>query len=128
MLYINSALGCFHFLIINIIAMNFTELVFAFNLVTILETFYGSVSELRQNMSKATHSHKPSVGFVSGPAQSFHVGNTTELQCRPPQSFQGMNLISAYAGLLIMFIIAIYSRYGSDYMYVHVLQFLVIFL
>ncbi|KAL5004877.1 hypothetical protein ScPMuIL_018333 [Solemya velum] len=78
--------------------------------ISILETFYGSVSELRQNstLHSASH-HHPSVGFVSGPSQSFHVGNTTQLQCRPPQSFQGMNLISAYAGLLIMFVIAIYS-------------------
>ena len=37
---------------------------------------------------------------------------TNSTQCRPNPTFDHMEMISAYAGLLIMFVVAIYSRYN----------------
>lgn len=48
---------------------------------------------------------------ISGPGQSFTTVNMTGHMCRPAPSFAHGDLISAYAGLLIMFIMAIYARY-----------------
>ena len=36
---------------------------------------------------------------------------TNSTQCRPNPTFDHMEMISAYAGLLIMLVVAIYSRY-----------------
>lgn len=46
---------------------------------------------------------------------SMSMSNST--QCRPSPTFDHMEMISAYAGLVIMFIMVIYSRYvyGLEY-------------
>jgi hypothetical protein len=51
------------------------------------------------------------MGKVSGPQESFHVmANTTQKMCRPQPSFAYSDMVSAYAGLVITFIMAIYAR------------------
>lgn len=46
---------------------------------------------------------------------SMSMSNST--QCRPSPTFDHMEMISAYAGLVIMFVMVIYSRYvyGLEY-------------
>ena len=52
------------------------------------------------------------IGHAAGPQDSFHVmANTTKTMCRPMPSFAYSDMVSAYAGLVITFIMAIYARY-----------------
>lgn len=52
---------------------------------------------------------------VSGPQESFHVmANTTQKMCRPQPSFAYSDMVSAYAGLVITFIMAIYASLSSS--------------
>ncbi len=81
---------------------------------TILETF--ATKTLAQNALKNLTENIPKgdteTGFKVGQVGEnfFTAMNSTIYKCRPDPSFPEAELISAYAGLLIMFIMAIYSR------------------
>lgn len=52
---------------------------------------------------------------ASGPQDFFHViANTTHFMCRPPPTFAYSDMVSAYAGLVITFIMAVYARYEKN--------------
>ncbi|XP_033750547.1 uncharacterized protein LOC117334838 [Pecten maximus] len=53
--------------------------------------------------------------YVADPSESFHVmANTTTQMCRPKPAFQDMDMISAYAGLFLMFVMAMYSSLATS--------------
>ncbi|XP_060072151.1 serine incorporator 5-like [Ylistrum balloti] len=53
--------------------------------------------------------------YVADPSESFHLmANTTKQMCRPKPAFQDMDMISAYAGLFLMFTMAIYSSLATS--------------
>lgn len=65
--------------------------------------------------SKGSDLEDPHVGFVSGPGERMldKAQNATEM-CRPNNVDPQTEMIAAYAGLLIMFIMAVYSTHRTS--------------
>lgn len=63
--------------------------------------------------TQGTEMEDPHIGFVSGPGERMVAKNATDL-CRPNSIDPQTEMIAAYAGLLIMFIMALYSTHMTS--------------
>ncbi|CAG2236607.1 unnamed protein product [Mytilus edulis] len=88
----------------------------------ILETVRTRVLESMRQIDPSSTGSPPSdnellrkMDHASGPQDSFHVmTNTTKIMCRPEPSFAYSEMVSAYAGLVITFIMAVYASLTSS--------------
>ncbi|XP_052099655.1 serine incorporator 5-like [Mytilus californianus] len=88
----------------------------------ILETVRTRVLESMRQIDPSNTGSAPSdnellrkMDHASGPQDSFHVmTNTTKIMCRPKPSFAYSEMVSAYAGLVITFIMAVYASLTSS--------------